>query len=86
MVIVKYGNVQVLFKIIFNQEAFRGFDILEIDATERGSEVLGRVHELCRVWSIYTDVYGLDASKLVEEDSFALHNWLGGECSNISKA
>jgi hypothetical protein len=79
LVIMKDRDLQAFLEGLFDDEAFRGLDVLQIDAAEGGFETSDGLDELLGVAFIDLDVENVDVGKLLEEDGLAFHHRLGGE-------
>ena len=70
---------------LFDLEALRRADVLEVDPAERGLEQLhGLDHEL-GVFSRELDVEHVDARETLEEDALALHHGLSGQRPDVAE-
>ena len=77
LVVMKYGDIHALAKSTLDLEAFGGLDVLEVDASECRLQACDGLDEGRRLLLRDLDVEDVDASELLEQDSFALHHWLG---------
>jgi len=79
LIVMKNRNIHETLKLLFHVEAIRRFDVFEINSTKGWTEQFDAVNKLIRILRIYANIYRFNTSKLVEKDSFAFHNGLGGE-------
>ncbi|CAB4874857.1 unannotated protein [freshwater metagenome] len=74
LVVVEDGNVEIVDQTVFNFEAARGGDVLEVDAAEARGDRLHDCHDLVRILRVEADREGIDAGELLEEHRLALHH------------
>src|SRR3546814_6908720 len=67
-------NVHPLLQRLFDDEAFRGLDVLQIDAAEGRLHQLDRVDELVDILGLEFDVDAVDVGEALEEDRLALRS------------
>ena len=66
LVVVHQGNVQLLAQAGLDLETLRGLDVLEVDASEGGSDGFHRADELLGIGRVDLDVEGVDACENLE--------------------
>ena len=86
LVVVHDRDVHALAKGLLDDEAFRGGDVLEVDAAEARLHQSDRLDELVGILGIELDVDRIDVGEALEEDRLALHHRLGGERAEIAEA
>jgi hypothetical protein len=86
LVVVHHGNVEGLLEALFDVEAFRSLDILEVDTTESGGYALNSLAELLRVFLCNLDIEHVDTAIDLKEQTFTLHNGLTAHGTDITKA
>jgi hypothetical protein len=77
LVVVEDGDVEVLDELLLDLEAARRGDVLQVDPSERGGDVLHRLHDLRRLLGVEADREGIDVGELLEQHRLALHD---GHC------
>ena len=78
-IIVENRDIEHFLKRFFDQEAFRRFDILKIDAAERVPDRGDGVNEPLRIGRVYLDIEHVDAGELLKENAFSLHDRFRGK-------
>jgi hypothetical protein len=86
LVVVKDRDVHPLTQSLFNDEAGRSRNVLEVDPAKGRLEQLHRVDEPLRVLGRDFDVDCVDVGEAFEEHRFAFHHRLGGERAQIAEA
>lgn len=81
---MEHWDIHEFFEGIFNLEALGTFQVLKVDTSEGWAQGLDNIDELLWFLGFNAEVDGVHACKLVEQDSFALHDWLGGCRSYVS--
>jgi hypothetical protein len=77
LVIMKNGNLHALAKFALHIEAFRGLDVLQIDATETGFQAGNDVDQFVGIALADLEVEDVDTRELLEQYPFTFHHWLG---------
>jgi hypothetical protein len=72
-------------QLVFDVEAFRRLDVLQVYAPEGRFERRDNVHKASHLALGHLDVEDIDAGELLEEDGFALHHGLRGERPDIAQ-
>ena len=86
LVVMEDGNVQQVLKLAFDDEAFGGLDVLQIDAAPSVADILDDGDELVRVGGLHLDVEAVDVGEPFEQDRLALHHRLGGHVTQVAQA
>ena len=86
LIVMEDRNGHKLFESLLDVKAVRCLQVLKVDATIGRGQKLDTVDEIVWVLSIHADINRFDTSELVEEDCFALHDRLGGQCAQVAKA
>ena len=66
LIVVEYGNLHCPLECFFDVETFWCFDVLKIDAAERGFQQLANLDDFIRVMSIKFNVEDIDVSESFE--------------------
>src|SRR5215210_1703965 len=74
LVVVEDGDIELFFQTLFDLEAPRGRDVLEIYAAEGGGQVLDGLDYRVRVLGVEAERERVDVGELLEESRFALHH------------
>jgi hypothetical protein len=74
--VVEYRNVEELPQPLFDDEAFRGADVLEVDAAPALAEQLDAVDDLVGVLGRHFEVDRIDVGEALEQDRLAFHHRL----------
>ena len=82
---MKDRDVHPLLQSLFNDEALRSLDILQVDTTERRLESCHGFDKFLRVQLIDLDVENIDIGKFLEQYRLALHHRLGGQAADIAQ-
>ena len=80
-----YRNIESLLQTLLNGEAFRGLDVLEVNATECRSDLLDGLTELVRVFLVDFYIEDINASVYLEQQSLAFHDRLSTHCADVTK-
>ena len=80
------GDVELGFEAGFNLEAFGGLDVFEVDAAEGGGDGLDHLDEALGVVLVDLDVEGVYATVDFEQEAFAFHDGLAGQCADVAEA
>ena len=66
-------DIHFLFQTLFDDEAFRGLDVFQVDAAEGRSHQLDRIAKRIRILSIQLDIDGVHVGKAFEKHGLAFH-------------
>ena len=77
LIIVKNRDLHACFQPVFDLEALRRLDILQVDAAKCRLQGLDDFDELVRIPLVYLDIENVDAGEFLEQDAFALHHRFG---------
>ena len=86
LVVVEDGNLHGLTQFFLDLEALGRFDVFEIDAAERRFKQLAELDDLFGILAVDFDVEDIDIGKAFEQDRFAFHDGLSGECADVAEA
>ena len=75
----------VFFQGVFNDKAFRGLDVFEVNTAEGGAHQFHKFHDFCGVPRVHADGEGIDIAKRFEQQGFSFHNGHGGGSADISQ-
>ncbi|MNN38493.1 hypothetical protein D3C81_1524920 [compost metagenome] len=79
------GDVQQVLQLGFDLEAFRGLDVLQVDAAPGVADVLDHGDELVRVGGLHFDIEAVDVGEAFEQDGLALHHRLGRQRAEVAQ-
>ncbi len=83
---MEHRNVHAFAQGLFDDEAFGGLDVLQIDAAKGRLEQLDAFDEALHVLGLHLDVDRIDVGEAFEQHRLALHHRLGGERAEIAEA
>ncbi len=86
LVVVHHRNVEGLLQSLLDVEAFRGLDVLKVDAAESWGNLLYGLAELLGVFLCHLDVEHVDASIYLKQETLALHYRLAAHGTYVSQA
>ena len=86
LVIVEDGNFHRLLQGFLNVEAFRRLNVFQVDAAEGRLQQLAGFDDLVGILGVELDVKYVDVGEPLEQDAFAFHDRLSGQCSDIAQA
>ena len=86
LVVMEDRNLKALAKLLLDDETFRRFDILEIDAAEARRKHGHGLDEFLGVLRIDLEIEPVDIGELLEQDGLALHHRLRRGGADIAKA
>ena len=85
LVIMEHRDRASLLELCLDIEAVRPLDILEVDASEGGSEGCDYIHKLLRILLVYLYIEYVYIGESLEEHSLALHHGLRCKRSPVSQ-
>ncbi len=85
LVVVQHGDVEPGTQLLLDVEAFGGFDVLEVDAAERGCQRGDDVDQPVRVLRVQLEVEHVDAGEPLEQHGLALHHRLGCQRADVAQ-
>ena len=86
LVVVHHGDVERFLQPFLNIEAFRCFDVFQIDAAKRRCNPFNGLTKLYGVFLVYLDVEYVDAAIYLEQQAFAFHHGLATHGTNVPQA
>src|SRR5690242_18964923 len=86
LVIMHYRDGKLCPQGLFNIKALRGFNIFEIDASERWCQRFYYLYKFFRVFLIYFNIKNINVCKYFKEYVFAFHYRFTRLGPNITKA
>ena len=86
LVVVEYRNIHALTALLLDVEAFRGFDVFQVDAAEGRLHRADDVYQLVWVVFVQLDVEHVNTGKLLEQYALAFHDRLAGQRADIAQA
>ena len=85
LIIVKHRDVHLLLQRLFDDEAFRCLDILEVDTAEGRAKEADGVDEGVRIFGIHFQIDGIHVCEPFEENRFALHDRFRAQRAEVSE-
>ncbi len=85
LVIVKDGNIEHLLEPLLDDETFRRFDVLQVNAAKGGGDGPDNIDDLLRVGGVHLDVEHVDVGEAFEQDAFSFHHRLRGQRSSVAQ-
>ena len=85
LVVVEHRDVEQLAEPLFDDEALRRLDVLQVDAAPAGTEQLHAIDDLVGVFGGDLKVDGIDVGEALEQHRLALHHGLGRERTAVAK-
>ena len=86
LVVVHHRDIQLLTQARLDLEAFRGLDVLEVDAAEGRGDGPDGPDECLGIGLRNLDVEGVESGEGLEQHAFALHDRLGGQRADVAQA
>ena len=86
LVVVEHGNVHFLNQLVLNVVAFRGLDVLQIDARKARLQIADRFHKFVLVRRVEADRHRVDVRKHFVKHRFAFHDRHSRFRSDVAKA
>ena len=74
LVIVEDGDVQLVLEALLNLEAFRRFDVFQVDAAEGGRQGFADLDDLVGALRGDLNIEDIDIGEFLEEHALALHH------------
>ena len=85
LVIMHDRNIKFLDQTLLNFKAFRGFDILQINASKGGRDSLHSIHKFINIFSIDFNVENIDICEGFEQQAFPFHDGFTSQGSDVSE-
>ena len=85
LVIMEYRNIQALLQLLLNFEAAGRGDVLQIDASEDGSDANNCLYDLIHILCVQADRECVDTAEFLEENTLAFHNRDGSFCADVAE-
>ncbi len=76
LVIVKHGDIHAFAQGLFNQEAIRRGNVLQIDPAETRLQQFDRIDKTLRIFGLHFDINRIDIGEAFEQHCLALHHRL----------
>ena len=86
LVVVHYGDRQLLLECLLNVEALGSFDVFQVYPPKGGRKGFDNFDELIGVFFVNLDVEYVNAGIDLEEKSLPLHHRFTGECPYITQS
>ena len=86
LVVVEDGDLERLAQRLFDVEAVRRADVLEIDAADRRLEQLAELDDVVRVLGSDFEIEHVEIGELLEEIAFAFHHRLAGDRADVAES
>ena len=85
LIVMKHRNLRGLAKRLLDIEAFRRFDVFQIDAATCGLEHPAELDDLIRHFGIDFEIKDINIRKAFEQHSFAFHHGLAGCGADVAE-
>ena len=85
LVVMEHRDVHPLLQRLFDQEAFGGGDVFEVDPAEARTEQFDRFDEPLRVRGVDLDVDRIDVGEALEQHRLAFHHRLRRQRAEIAE-
>src|SRR5208283_34027 len=86
LVVMEYRNLHPLFQGLFDVEALRRLDILQVDATKRRLQQLANLDHIVWICRIHLKIEYVHVRKTLEQHSFSLHYWFSSKRADVPEA
>ena len=86
LIVVHHGNVHLLLECLFNDKAFGGLDILQIDPAKARFHQSHGIDEGFRVFGREFDINRINVGEAFEKDCFSFHYRLRRQRTKIAEA
>ena len=86
LIIMKHRNRHQFAQTLLDDETFRRFNILKIDAAKGGAKIFHRIDEFFGVFGVNLQINRVNIGKALEQHRLALHHRLGGQRAKVAKA
>ena len=84
LVVVEHRNVHACTQLLLNVEAFRGFNIFEVNAAKRGFQRRNDINKFVGVQFVHFDIKNVDTREFLEQHALAFHNRFTGQRADIT--
>ncbi len=86
LIIMHYRYAHGLLQLLFYVEAFRGFDIFQIDTTKSGLQRFYNLYKFLGIFFIDLNIEYIDVCKNFKQHSLTFHHGLAGLRTNIPQS
>ena len=86
LVIMHHRDVEGLLQTLFDVEALRRLDILQVDTTESRCNLLNGLAEFLWIFLIDFDIENIHSTINLEQQSFTFHYWLTAHRADVAKS
>ena len=86
LIVVKDRNAHLAAQPLLDVEAFRRFDVFQVDAAEAGLQQPDGLTEQLGVFGVQFQVDGVEVGEALEQERLALHDGLAGQRADIAQA
>ena len=86
LVVVEHRNVHTFAQLLLNVEAFRRFNVFEVDAAKGRLQRRHHVDKFVRISLIHFDIENVNTGELLEQNALTFHHRLTGQRANIAEA
>ena len=85
LVIVKHRDVELIDQRLLDLETMRRRDVFEVDAAKGRGDAHDGLDEFLWALGIHLDIEHIDAGKVLEQHTLALHHRLARQCTHITQ-
>ena len=85
LVVVEHGDAEAFLECVFDLEALRCPNVLEVDTSHGGFEHLAESDDVGRLRCVDLDVEDVDVGEAFEQDTLAFHDGLACERTDIAE-
>lgn len=85
LIVVEDGNLHGLLERLFEVEAFRSFDVLEVDAAKREFQQLAQLDHVFRIVAADFEIKHVHVGKPLKQHALPFHHGFPGKRSDITQ-
>ena len=85
LVVMHHGDVECALQAVFDVEALRSLDVLKVDTTESGGNLLHGLAELLGILFGHLNIEYIDATVDLEEQSLTFHHGFSAHSTDVAK-
>ena len=86
LVVMHHRDIEGLLQALFDVEALRRLDILQVDTTESRCNLLNGLAEFLWIFLVDFDIEDIHSTINLEQQSFTFHYWLAAHRTDVAES
>ena len=83
LIVVEYRNIHAFAQLLLNVEAFRRFNIFEVDTAKGRFQRRHNINEFIGIELVHFDIENVDTGKFLEQNALTFHDRFTGQRADI---